>query len=309
MGEKPDTIKKPRTRAASTSRRGTSDVPADDVVVAGGEERDEEIVVSAFDGDDDIAIGAPAGDHTGTDTEAIRDEIEHTRAQMSGTIDEIQARLSPRRLMDEAKETVRDATVGKVKDVMNTAGDSASGIVDRIKANPIPAAMIGIGAWWLFGKSQPRTSSGGWSRPSYGGRSAYASGGYNRWDDSDGASNLTERTQERVSEFADRAEERASEFAGRAKERASEYADRVGEYADQAQTEFDRMLRDNPLAIGAAAIAVGAALGFAVPETRHERQWMGDMREQLADKAQDLAQGAVDKVQQVASNLSLEDSK
>ena len=40
----------------------------------------------------------------------IRARIEHTRAEMSDTIDAIQARLSPRRLVTEAKQSVKDVT-------------------------------------------------------------------------------------------------------------------------------------------------------------------------------------------------------
>jgi hypothetical protein len=64
--------------------------------------------------------------------EDIRDDIEQSRAQMSDIIDAIQEKLSPRRLVDDAKETVRAATVGKVTDMMNSASDSATGLVDRI---------------------------------------------------------------------------------------------------------------------------------------------------------------------------------
>src|SRR3984893_4792205 len=87
-------------------------------------------------------------------TEGIRDDIEERRAQMSETIDAIQDRLNPKRLMDDAKETVRAATVGKVTDMMNSASESASGLVDRIKENPLPAALIGLGAWGLDGRQE-----------------------------------------------------------------------------------------------------------------------------------------------------------
>lgn len=48
-------------------------------------------------------------------TDEIRSQIEHTRAEMSQTIDAIQARLSPSRLVTDAKQTVKDATIGRVK--------------------------------------------------------------------------------------------------------------------------------------------------------------------------------------------------
>ena len=37
-------------------------------------------------------------------------------------------------------------------------------------------------------------------------------------------------------------------------------------------------LEDNPLALGALAVAVGAAVGFAIPSTRYEGQLMGEAR-------------------------------
>ena len=79
--------------------------------------------------------------------------------------------------------------------------------------------------------------------------------------------------------------------------------ERIGEYTERAQTEFDRLLRENPFALGAVAVVVGAALSMAVPETRSEQQLIGGMRDQIVDKAKDLAQGAADKVQEMASNL------
>lgn len=64
-------------------------------------------------------------------TQQLRSQIEHTRAEMSETIDAIQGRLSPGRLMTDAKETVKEAAVDRAK---------------RVAANPIPFAMVGMAA-------------------------------------------------------------------------------------------------------------------------------------------------------------------
>jgi len=56
--------------------------------------------------------GAKAPSATTTE---IRSQIEQTRAEMSQTLDAIQARLSPRRLVNDAAQSVKDATVGRVK--------------------------------------------------------------------------------------------------------------------------------------------------------------------------------------------------
>ncbi len=58
------------------------------------------------------------------DTELIRAEIEDTRADMSQTINEIQARLSPENVMDQVKDRVREATIGKVERAMNQVGET-----------------------------------------------------------------------------------------------------------------------------------------------------------------------------------------
>jgi Protein of unknown function (DUF3618) len=89
-------------------------------------------------------------------TREIRSQIEHTRAEMSQTIDAIQARLSPSRLMTDAKETVKEATVGRVKRfAAKTAGALGNGergsldakrLLEVVKSNPIPVAMVGIAA-------------------------------------------------------------------------------------------------------------------------------------------------------------------
>ena len=56
-------------------------------------------------------------------SDEIRSQIEHTRAEMSQTIDAIQARLSPSRLVTDAKQTVKDATIGRVKRLAARAKD------------------------------------------------------------------------------------------------------------------------------------------------------------------------------------------
>lgn len=62
-------------------------------------------------------------------TEEIRSQIEQTRAKMTETIDAIQNRLSPRRLMTDAKEKVKSF--------------GAKRAIQVVKSNPVPMALIG----------------------------------------------------------------------------------------------------------------------------------------------------------------------
>src|SRR5688572_13317075 len=81
------------------------------------------------------------------ETRALRDDIRDTRERMSGTLDELGERLNPHRLKQQAKESIKDATIGRVT---NMASNARHGVADTIRENPIPAAMIGIGLGWLF---------------------------------------------------------------------------------------------------------------------------------------------------------------
>src|SRR5215212_3410617 len=96
------------------------------------------------------------------ETEEIRARIEETRAEMSGTIDAIQEKLSPDRLKEHAKEMVREATVGRAEDIVSNAGQTAKGfsydMLETIKQNPLPAALAAVGLGWLFMKNSNNSS-------------------------------------------------------------------------------------------------------------------------------------------------------
>ena len=84
-----------------------------------------------------------------SDVEQIKAEISETQVELQQTVAEIQDRLSPAHLKDQAASTVRDATIGKVQHMMQ--GNN----------NSIPYALIGIGAAWLL--ASRRSSDRRWN--------------------------------------------------------------------------------------------------------------------------------------------------
>ncbi len=60
------------------------------------------------------------------------------------------------------------------------------------------------------------------------------------------------------------------------------------------------MLDQNPLAVGAVALDLGAAVGLAVPETEREEQMMGPAHERVKRMAESKAGETTDKVGRVA---------
>lgn len=80
----------------------------------------------------------------------IRSQIEQTRADMSETIDAIQTRLSPSRVVADAKESVTTATVDKMKRLADQANSTKTVVLDTIQENPLPAALAAAAAAGLM---------------------------------------------------------------------------------------------------------------------------------------------------------------
>lgn len=108
---------------------------------------------------------------------------------------------------------------------------------------------------------------------------------------------------EKASGFASRITGKASEMTGRARDAMSGARDRMSESANsgrsrmgdmsqrsqqqfyQAKSRVNNMLEEQPLAIGALGIAIGAMLGAALPATRREDEMLGRKRDDLLENA------------------------
>jgi hypothetical protein len=236
----------------------------------------------------------------------IRTEIVETRDELGETIEAIQERLSPSNIVANAKDSVRNAATEKVNQMANTAGDVADRVLhnsfmDTIRDNPVPTALIALGAGWLWLKRR--------SDSDY----YYARGGY-RGEDYDRTNVYGEqydwRTRTAPSTYRYGSEDTQGDVSGiasNAASRMSDAADQVRSTArrttQRAQMSFDRVMRENPLALGAAAMLVGAAIGATMPATETENEWMGEARDTVVDKARDMARGAAERVQNAAEGV------
>ena len=69
---------------------------------------------------------------------------------------------------------------------------------------------------------------------------------------------------------------------------------------DGPQGLLERLMQDNPLALGLVALVLGALVGLLLPETRQEHRLMGSHRDQLAQQAQDTVKDLTKKATIVA---------
>jgi ElaB/YqjD/DUF883 family membrane-anchored ribosome-binding protein len=263
-----------------------------------------------------------AGSHADPDTERrtreIRSEIERTREGMDETIGAIEDRLRPSNLVANAKETVRDATVGKVKQMASSArqrfaagGDESrgAGVVGRIRENPVPAAIAAASLAWLAfgGRKQPRMSPAIYGSTREGEpylRETVISEDVEDVTELGGYSTGTGYPARGDVDWGRSAPDTAGEATQRARAMARDTGTTVRRATSNAQTRLQRFVFENPLAAGAVAAAVGATVGLALPETRRENQLMGDARDAVVTRAQEAARGAAERVQDAAERVS-----
>ncbi len=251
------------------------------------------------------------------ETAEIRAEIQATRERMSDNLEQLGERLNPENIKDRVKQDVRDATIGRVENMAQNAadkideaketlGEARRTMMDVVRENPIPAAMVGIGLGWLaYTTRQQRSLSDAWARQRMGrmGSGRYA-GGYEQTGYGAGRVGEEEGTRDRMGD-------RAHELSGTAQEKAGELADRAqgmaGNVADETRYQARRLedqFYENPLAIGAAALTLGVAVGLAIPETRGEQELMGGARDRLAERARNVAEETKDKVENVVERVA-----
>lgn len=106
--------------------------------------------------------------------------------------------------------------------------------------------------------------------------------------------------RERASDLGHRTRERASELGYRTREKASELKSRTRYQARRAQTGFWEMMEENPLAVGVATLALGVLAGLSLPSTRREDELLGETRDRLVDRLEEVGREALDKGKQVA---------
>jgi hypothetical protein len=231
-------------------------------------------------------------------TREIRHEIEETRGEMSETIDAIQEKLNPRNIMADATDRVKNAATERVRDMADTASQTAqqamdytreraSDVAQGARRNAIPLALIGVGAAWLLTNRSRRSNYdedwryrrdyGDYGRTSPRDESLYGGGSASRY---------------------------AEGTASRAREYASDTADSVRRMTRRRQNQLQRMVQENPLLVGAGALMLGAAFGLAVPETDAENELMGPARDNMVDRARDMARDAASQVQEAASTVT-----
>jgi ElaB/YqjD/DUF883 family membrane-anchored ribosome-binding protein len=234
-------------------------------------------------------------------------DIAATRQQIGQTLDALQSRLTPQHLLAEARDTVMDTTREKVEQAgqiaqatVKSAGDA---ITTTLAENPIIGAVVGAGLSWFatMGRSGGNAMDNQSQNP--------LDATVHRVQDT--AGQVATTAQQIGSQVAGQAQQIGSQIAGQAQQVGGQVADQaqqlttqVQQQAQQATSWLQHTYEENPLLVGAVAVAAGLAIGMAIPETPQENRLMGETRDQLVQKAQHVAQDTVHKVQAVTQEAA-----
>lgn len=236
----------------------------------------------------------------------IEREIERTRLEMSGTLQEIQRRLSPGQLLDEGLAYLREGGPGQF----------ASNLGESVKREPLPVALIGIGVGWLMlnGRRGNRYQSADWdyvSTSTSSEPSALSKAGDKARETAHRFGDAAEATGERVSQFARGTRDQAQHIGERVSQIAHDTRDQAEHYTRAAQRQYQRarhkaksVIEEQPLLLGVLGLALGATLGALLPSTRKEDELMGETRDDLLTTAKDNLNAAKEKFVETRSDLS-----
>jgi ElaB/YqjD/DUF883 family membrane-anchored ribosome-binding protein len=194
------------------------------------------------------------------------------------------------------------------------AMDVGTTVLELVKQNPVPAALVGIGLGWLYmnrstGQPAYRSQNGNQYRYSSSSSAAASVGGSGLGDVARQASDMARQAGERASGMAGDVQDQAGELADTVQEQVGEFTDAVMERTTRAPGQIQQMMEENPLLTGALAAVLGGAVGLALPSTRTEDQLVGATRDRAMGRAQDMTSEAMDKVQNVAKEVQTTASK
>lgn len=185
--------------------------------------------------------------------------------------------------------------------LISDANESLQRGLDVIRANPLPAALIGLGVAWLISNNTGITSHAG-ELAGDAMRKVGLAGSDDRALGHTGHP-IVDRDGEHSEGWVHHVSDQASDALRSARDTSGAILNRVGSYAgaDNVSDAFHR----NPLIIGAIGLMAGALIAALLPISEVEDELLGDTRDELWQKAEDFGEEAVQRVREVATEAAV----
>jgi ElaB/YqjD/DUF883 family membrane-anchored ribosome-binding protein len=248
----------------------------------------------------DKGAWAPAGAAERSPSDLER-EGEQIRADLDRTLDEIERKLSPGELLDRSVDFLR-----------NNGGEFIREAGETVRNNPIPVVLTAAGLIWLTTSIATRYRS---RASSYDEREEFSryrgSGDYDEdlgdyGHNDSGIRSKVDEARSRVSNAAhrvgDRVTDTAQDVAGRVRGRVSSSMHSVRDRAQGVGSDLMNLVQEQPIALGALALAAGALIGAALPVTQYENRLVGPARDRTLARAKEVGQREYEHLKQTVSS-------
>ncbi|MBC3208896.1 DUF3618 domain-containing protein [Pseudomonas sp. SWRI111] len=221
--------------------------------------------------------------------EQIEREIDAQRASIGNIVDQLESKFTPGQMIDQAWGMMQ-----------NNGSMFFTNLGTSVRNNPVPAVLTSVGLLWLM-MSQNRPPA---PQPTY--RTGPDQDQAGEW--ADGLADGIDSAREHLHHTGDSLKQGYQSFRGKAghlgenvgtaKEHLSHAmhgaSDRLSHSSQALGQQFNQMLKEQPLMVAAAGVALGALLGAALPTTSTEQRYMGRASAGMVDKAKQKAQEGYD---------------
>lgn len=230
------------------------------------------------------------------DPAVLEREIDQQRAEISDIVHALENKLSPGELIDTA--------LGYVK---GGSGEFFGNLSNTVKANPVPTVLTSIGLIWLMAgqnrQPQPHYSSSSGTSV----KDKLAESKDRLADKFSGLKHQGADVRDKTGQMGHNMSASVTDAGNRVRDSSRQAADSLQHQADRARGGFNHLLTEQPLALGAIGIALGALLAASVPPTRREDELLGQasdrMTNNLRHKAEEGYQTASEKGQEVVDQV------
>jgi hypothetical protein len=167
------------------------------------------------------------------------------------------------------------------------AGDFVRELGEAIRANPVPAALIGMGlAWLLTGGRSSAIASFGWARD----RVTH----FRSKDDGEPAPGLGRSLDDPAGQSLSDRSAVAQNALGAA----------TPQFLASARANLAELMRRQPLMLGAVGLAVGAGIAASLRMTAAEADLLGEASTNVQGRAREFAAAAVEHTARVADDIA-----
>lgn len=231
--------------------------------------------------------------------EAIEREIDAQRASIGNIVDALESKFTPGQMFDQA--------LG----LMQSNGTMfLSNLGTSVRNNPVPAVLTSVGLLWLMmSQNRPPTP-----RPVY--RTGPDQGRVGEW--ADGLADGIDSAREHLHNTTDSLKEGYQTVKGKAahltdnlgaatdniSHAVHDASDRLVRSSQVMSTQFSHLLKEQPLMVAAAGIALGAMLGAALPSTATEQRYLGKTSAGLTDKVKQQAREGFEAVRDTVTKTT-----